>query len=532
MSDSLLPQNPFDGQVYIDYARQTRWVYSKAYELWERQGIAEPPAPASETTVGTLDKLDKAFIDTIQTGTPGSFAIIVDPKSGLTGVDGDNLISGNIKLVSDSLDIKCTVFTPLGKQPEETIDVCEPGQASFVPDGPQPPSLIFSLSTNFLNSLAIDIPGPRGDRGPKGLQGLPGKHGFDFLGPPGEIGKNGVNGTTAYTLEGILYEDFPNELSDTSVVDLALETLDAGGKKINYTKSSMDLVNDAANRVAVSLLSRYIEYPTPTSECNSIALNSWQLRQPLSDNTKLDLNLLRLPTGSDDSNISPVQFDSSFSLTNLIEAVVDKYQASLDRIDKELGARAKAYIEDLDSQARQILADLASKLSSSEFSLPAQDYCLTFASCNTPKEFPTTPTPIAPTPVPAVPSPAQPPLPPPYTPSPTIPNLPPVPTVTPTAPPAVLPPLQPPLPPVVPPGFPPVPTPSPTSQPPTVAPPPTPKNPPPTPFTWDPPPLPPTPTSPSNLKPQPGQMATMPTPQQTLAQSVVTLNNRNWFYIK
>lgn len=483
MVETLLPQNPFDGQVYIDFARDTRWVYSKALELWERQGIAEPPAPANETTIGTLKNTDKAFIDTIQSNTPGSFSLIVDPKSGLTGVDGDNIISGNIKLVSDSLDIKCTLFTPVGQQPSP--ETCNPADVTLVPDGPQPPALNFSLSTNFLNSLVIDLPGPKGDIGPKGLIGVPGKHGFNYLGPPGEDGKTGVNGTTVYTMDDVLYEDFPDELTDAAVVDMALDALDQGGKKLIITNSKLDLTGLAANRLSASMLQRYIEYPPTTEACNNVKLSDWILKQPVTDSTRLNLNLLRLPTGSDKSDQSSVQFDATVTLNDLITEVVEKYQANLDKIDEALGERAKKYIESIDAQARTILADLASKLSSSEFSLPAQDFCLTFASCDFATVYPEpgVPTPIAPSP--PVPTPIPPTLPPPYSPTPSTPPLPPSPTVTPT------PVVEPPLPPPEPPVFPPVPTPTPSgpprppSPPPTLDPPtptpPTPYNPPPTP---------------------------------------------------
>jgi len=509
MIESLLPQNPFDGQIYVDLARATRWAYSKKYELWERQGIAEPPKPANETAIGTLSKADKAFLDTIQLDTPGSFSLIVDPKSSLLSSDGDGLISGNIKIVSDSFDVNCTVFTPLGKTPE--AKACEPSSASLIPDGPQPPALNFSLSTNFLNSLVIDLPGPRGDRGPKGLIGPPGRHGYDFVGPPGLDGRSGVNGTTVYSLETILYEDFPDQLSDSAVADIALVSHAQGGKSLIFTKSQIDLANDSANRVAATLLQRYIEYPNATADCNNIRLSSWTLKQPLNDDTRLDLNILRLPTGAGDSDKEAVQLDSGVTLTQVINSVVDAYQKSLNEIDAALGKKTKAYIEAIDAQARTILSDLAGKLSEAEFSLPSQDFCLTFSGYGVPVA-PDTGTPPRPSPTPPVPTPVPPVVPPPYTPTPVIPPLPPPPVVPP--PPIGDPPPQPPNPPPSPPPvFPPVPTPD--GDPPTPTPP-TPTGDPPSPV-----------TGPGIRN---GVMKNN-TKKNIASKRTVTLNNKSWFYL-
>lgn len=491
MVDNLLPQYPYDGQVYIDYSRDTRWVYNKSNDLWERQGVAESPEVASSEIIGYLNKIDKAFIDTIQTDTPGSFSIIVDPKAGLTGIGADGLITGNITLVSDSIDITCSVFTPVGRTPDTAN--CSPSKAILVPDGPTPPALNFSLSDNFLNSLTIDLPGSKGDTGPTGLMGPPGKHGFDYLGPPGVDGRIGLNGKTVYNLNGILYRDLPNELSDSAIVDLNLLGFETGGHQMIFTKSELDVQNGAANKLSATLLQRYLRYPADARDCNEVKLSDWLLQQPTGDYTRLDLTVLRLPTGSKNSSDVPVQFDSSLSLSDYIEAVVNEYQTSLNNIDLELGARAKEYITSIDNQARKILADLSQKLSDAEFSLPAQDFCLTFA-CGSATKFPETPPP-----------------PPKPTPTPT-----PSSTVTPT-------PLAPPEPPTTPtPVFPPAPPPTPVVPPPYV---PTPS---PTPLTPSPIVDPPPPPSPR------GARGTVPAVDGniTIANSrVVTLNNKNWFYL-
>lgn len=531
MAENLLPQYPFDGQIFLDHARQTRWVYNKAFDLWERQGIAEPPAVATAESAGYLSNLDKAFIDTIQTDTPGSFSIIVDPKAGLVGIGEDGLISGNITLVSDSLDITCSVFTPAGK----TVDTenCSPAKAKLIPDGPTPPALNFSLGQNFLNSLAIDLPGAKGDTGPKGLTGEPGRHGYDYLGPPGVEGRVGLNGTTKYTLNGILYNDLPDELSEEAIVDINLLTVEGGGPNLVFTKSMLNVQHGAASRIAANYLQRYLEYPSDTGNCSQVKLTDWVLKQPAGDFTNLDLNLLRLPTGSKDSAELPVQFDSSLMLADYVKAVADAYQANLQKIDGELGKRARAYIEEIDSQARAILANLAQRLSDAEFSLPAQDFCLTLSSNDTPTVFP--PTPAAspkPTPTPVTPSPVPPVIPDPYHPTPVIPPVvdPPVPTlVQPT-------PWQPPDPPVNPtPVFPPSPTPIPVVPPPyNPTPTPTPLTPTPT---GDPPPDPPSPRGMGNgIAPvmqkssNNGEIFGSPRIRNNRNIKTITHNNKSWFY--
>jgi hypothetical protein len=187
----------------------------------------------------------------------------------------------------------------------------------------------------------------------------------------------------------------------------------------------------------------------------------------------------------------PVQFDSSLSLSDYIDAVVKEYQTSLNKIDAELGSRAKEYITGIDNQARKILADLSQKLSDAEFALPAQDFCLTF-SCGKEIKYPDpTPTPTAPPPTP--------------TPTATpVPLMPPQPPTTPTP---VFPPAPPPTP-VVPPPYVPTPTPTPLSPTPIVNPPP-----------------PPSPRGARGILPPAQGNATATNSR------VVTLNNKNWFYL-
>jgi hypothetical protein len=312
-------------------------------------------------------------------------------------------------------------------------------------------------------------------------------------------------------LETILYEDFPDQLSDSAVVDLALESQAQGGKNLVYTKSQIDLANDAANRVAATMLQRYIEYPTPTADCNNIRLSDWTLKQPLNDDTRLDLNILRIPTGSDDSDKEAVQLDSAVTLTQIVSSIVDAYQKSLTDIDAALGKRTRDYIEAIDAQARAILSDLAGKLSQAEFSLPSQDFCLTFSGYGIPVT-PDTGVPPRPTPTPPVPTPVPPVIPPPYTPTPVIPPLPPPPVVGP--PPTGDPPPQPPNPPPSPPPvFPPVPT----GNPPTPTPP--------TPPTGDPPsPV----TRPGMVN---GVLMKNNAKKNVASKRTVTLNNKSWSYL-
>jgi hypothetical protein len=108
------------------------------------------------------------------------------------------------------------------------------------------------------------------------------------------------------------------------------------------------------------------------------------LVQAAGDTTPSNMQLLRLPKGSNDREGEAIGFNGILTLTDFVNAIVSEYKTKLTKLDATWGKQVKIYIENIDDHARTILSDLAQQLTLCEFNLPAMDYCITFKGCDTP----------------------------------------------------------------------------------------------------------------------------------------------------
>lgn len=373
--NSVFPPLPTDGQVFID-SEFVRWQYDKEMDLWERSGTADSLPLATPVSSGLLSRQLKAALDSLP-AVGGGFGLIVDPKYLLTSpTNPQGVVTGDIRLHSDSLVISCVA-------PSEVILDCviPPALVCEYPGG-RVPALTFRVSEKFLSTLFVDLTGPKGKKGIVGDKGDRGEHGFSE-GPRGNIGEAGDDIAELYELTNIVYNDIDG-IADTAIVGLNLVDDDGHGCKLIITKAKLDIANDRpADKVAAMRLSRTLIYdPDPDAEdCDITRLDNWRLAQAAGDTTPLNLQLLRLPKGSNSREGEPVGFNGNLSLQDCVQAIVNEYKDRLTKLDESWGKEIKTYIEGIDDKARTILSDLAQQLTLCEFNLPAMEYCITFYGC-------------------------------------------------------------------------------------------------------------------------------------------------------
>ena len=101
-----LPIAPTHRQVFIDSER-VRWVYNSYIQLWERTGTADDIPLAGSNTPGYLSSQFKKMLDLVP-AVGGGFGIVVKGNEILRSqTNPTGVISGDIKLRSDSIDIVC-----------------------------------------------------------------------------------------------------------------------------------------------------------------------------------------------------------------------------------------------------------------------------------------------------------------------------------------------------------------------------------------------------------------------------------------
>lgn len=375
---SVFPQLPTDGQVFID-SEYVRWVFDKETDLWERAGTVDGIPVATSISDGLLSRQLKTTLDIVP-AVGGGFGIIVDPKFLMTSpTNPQGVITGNIQLRSDSLDIACVA-------PNKVILDCAapPALVCEYPGG-RVPELTFSVSEKFLSTLFVDLSGPTGKKGFTGGKGDTGKHGFSE-GPRGDKGLPGANVTELFQLTDIVYNDIDG-ITDTAIVNLNLVDDSGHGCKLIVTKAKLDISdNQPADKVAAKVLSRTLIYDPDAHPlvCDVTRLDNWRLVQAPGDATPLNLQLLRYPKGSNDRENDPIGVSGTLSLTSFVQGIVAEYKDRLTKLDQTWGKQVKQFIENIDDSARNILSDLAQQLTLCEFNLPAIEYCITFKGCPSP----------------------------------------------------------------------------------------------------------------------------------------------------
>lgn len=377
---TVFPPLPTDGQVFID-GELVRWIYDKERNLWHRSGTVDSIPLATSTSSGLLSRQYKKALDTTP-AVGGGFGLIVDPKLLLMSpTNPDGVIKGDIELRSESLDISC-----VGPDRIKINTDCPPPPLDCeIPDAAGRISgLTFSLSEKFLSTLWVDLTGPKGKKGYPGSKGDHGDHGFSD-GPQGDQGNPGKNIDELCELTSISYNDIDG-ITDTAIVNLNIVDDDGHGCKLIVTKAKLNIPDRAADKVAATMLSRTVVYPADTEPaiCDVTHLDDWSLAQAPGDTTPLNLQLLRLPKGSNDRENDSIGFNGTLSLENFVTDIVAEYKDRLTKIDESWGRQVKQYIESIDDKARGILSDLAHQLAVCEWNLPAMEYCLTFMRCASP----------------------------------------------------------------------------------------------------------------------------------------------------
>ncbi|MDP6585773.1 MAG: hypothetical protein QF535_14045 [Anaerolineales bacterium] len=359
----ILPSTPFDGQIFID-AFRVQWAYNAEDSAWHKTGVAtDIPTARSDTDVlgptnGLFSAVDKSFLDSLKTKA-GGFGLMLKPGYYLTEEAGaDNVLTGDIQIVSQTLAFDCTTST---FPADDTREAALGGV----------PTVKVELNQNFLESYRLEIKGPQGKKGDTGTTGLDGRPGTGD-GPTGDAGDDGDD-AISHTFTGIIYEEL-DEIFDTAVVGLSL---DASNGILEITKAKIDVPDNdkAASRVAASPVLRDIEFL-------STDLSDWQLVGGADDSVTIDLNVVKLPkgwVGDVDNNPVPV---GSVKLSQLVGTLVDHYALEAAKVVTQWDTVLNEWAIARDKDARDVLLGLATQLAECEFQLPIE-ICIGFeaSSC-------------------------------------------------------------------------------------------------------------------------------------------------------
>jgi hypothetical protein len=447
MAQNTLPQQAFDGQLFID-AFRVKWQFDGKAKCWRNIGTCPEIPVATELQPGLLSAKLKRILDGIPVG-GGHFGIIAQPlltlkkdpkalikdeidqisrvQSGtrirgkvvdgrryspeqyvgkvlmfLSGIlakkvfliftndeeflflEGDataaekgdkfqivestafnpsGVLLGDILLVSDSIDITCVdgKGLPVAGGNACNVDVIQCDSVE------NPPGLNFQINKDLLDSLCVTVPGckgPVGDRGAKGADGADGTGD----GPVGEQGDPGEDApAVANTFTGIKIIDV-DDIWDTAVV--AME-LDAEAGKLNVIRAKVRTPdNDTpATQVISTPVNRSVDFNDSTSF-------DYTLMKPSVDPIgTADIDILKYPNQFSQENQGQETNLNRIKLSEIIDAIIAYYEDKLSEINDQYNQDLKAYIEEKDAKARELLAALAQNVAECEFELPIK-FCL------------------------------------------------------------------------------------------------------------------------------------------------------------
>lgn len=372
-SDNLdkFPDSPDDQQIFVDNDGN-QWVYDIHTDSWEFSGPKLNINLASGTETGLLSPQFKLLLDTIAQY-PGAFGIIVDKPYKQT-------IEGNIKFVSNSLDISClnsrgvNIGAESGCGEETTVscsgDVLENDIATL-------PRFEIKLREAYLERLCIDLPSPKGPIGRTGPDGEKGEDGFGD-GPKGLTGEPGPNVNELLELRNIIIQD-NSTLTNDVIVDL--ELVDRGqGPFFKVLRSRRTLsANECALRLRTSAIARTLTFNSPITDnsCSLSGLNGWSINKVGNDPLPAAPFLIR--TSDDETEDCSTVF--AFSMEQFIESVINEYEKEIVKLDQDWARQTKQHIEALDDRARKILSNLADELARCESTLAGTEFGITFERC-------------------------------------------------------------------------------------------------------------------------------------------------------
>lgn len=276
------------------------------------------------------------------------------------------VLLGDIMLVSDTIDITCVdgEGLPLAGGASCNVDLIHCDNVS------NPPGLNFQLNKEFLDSLCVIVPGCKGTTGDRGEQGDPGEDGTGD-GPQGEQGDPGEDApAVGDNFTGIKIVDV-DDIYDTAVVSMEL---DAENGKLNIVRAKVRTPesNMPATQLVSTPISRSIRFKNDQSF-------DYDLMMPNADPVgEVDVDILKYPQQYvKPDGATPVTTTTlgKVKLSDVVNAVIAHYEKRLDEINDEYNQQLKEYVENKDSAARTILANLAQQVAECEFELPI-DFCL------------------------------------------------------------------------------------------------------------------------------------------------------------
>lgn len=380
------PNRPFDGMIFNDPWKR-RWVYDSRSNTWRFDGFAPDIPLADSKTVGLLSPQYKQLINSISEKA-GGFGIVTKFSFGKTRTNGFNgVLSGDIKLVSNSFDITC---------------VNSPSQ----PELNRHPVIDINFSEDFLDGLCVEVPSEKGPRGRKGIKGEPGETGTGD-GPQGLPGTSGIDAIGISTLDEMEVV-FDESFYSKAVTEVFLDSENA---ILSVTKSDA-LVPDEdtpASEVVTSPMSRDIVFNDENTFDYTITTVPG-----VSDPVESSVDPVVLAYGTDfnpeknrklkvaSSGCCCEEADSaeliSRNLSDYIDQSIQKLVDSINDINEEYDQELKEYIFKKDEEARKALDVLVQKLSEEEFNEEFQ-YCMSLldngvcgqCQCNALKKFSTDP---------------------------------------------------------------------------------------------------------------------------------------------
>ena len=374
-----LPNVPFDGQIFIDYQR-IKWRWDATNEVWWRLGTADTIPLVDEDTSGLLARTDKVLLDSLPM-VGGGFGFIVHPQMLLQAPwNPSGTIQGDITIRSDSLLIECIDRDGL------TLTGSLAGNDPIDVYNDPVPGLRFSLSTDFLNTLCLEVYGSQGMSGAQGAQGDTGAHGYTD-GPAGEKGDPGRDALVSHAFTGIKIVELAT-VYDSAVVDLDLNQDDG---ILSYTVAKMNVPenDEPADELIVVPTNRVLTWQTDGAYRT---LDDWVLGIPAGDPLDDDPDLVLLQMAPDAHQGRSLEV-SRVSLTDYIAQVTTYYKSLLTQYETTWLAEIKGFIEDNDHGARSLLAGLAHQLSECEWTRPLS-FCLGIQTDECNPDGPPTPTPI------------------------------------------------------------------------------------------------------------------------------------------
>lgn len=327
-------------------------VSSISSGLSASSGVSEQTSSASSVPctpetpqTGLLKASYKSLLDSLSPN-PGGFGFIFTPGTYLTNQGVDNILSGDVTFVSNSLTFTCSNVS-LNDIPQQAIK--------------------FNISQDFLDSFCLEIKGSKGSKGATGDKGPQGKHGTGD-GPQGEVGPAGVDATSIDTFTDITITDV-SEIYDTAVVGLNLDPTTSVLEVIK-AKMAVPESDKPAQKVYATPIYRDITFDSPTS------LDSWSLFAPSTDELaqttqSSDVNIIKLPDGWSGAVAGVVPM----KLSELVGQIVNYYDGQASDILSQWDREIRDFLDTKDKEARAIISDLAMELTEAEWSQPV-DMCL------------------------------------------------------------------------------------------------------------------------------------------------------------